>query len=114
MGAIFAKILSYVGALLPALPQLIAGVEALFKGTPQSGAAKWVAVEQALSQSVALVAQEIAQLAPGTSVDTVSAKVAVFTKAVNDAFVTLCNDLGIFPTTSASAAPAAAAKQRSK
>ena len=60
-------------------------------------AQKWIAIEQALSGSISMVAQEIAQLAPATPVDAVSAKVAIFTKAVNDAFVTLCNDLGIFP-----------------
>ena len=96
MGAIFAKLLGYLPALLSALPQLIAGIEALFKGTPKAGAQKWIAVEQALSQSIALLAQEVAQLAPGTPVDKASAAIAIFTKAVNDAFVKLCNDLGIF------------------
>lgn len=98
MGAIFAAIVKYVIPVLSALPQLVVGIESLWKGTPKAGAIKWIAVEQALSSSISLVAQEIAQLAPGTPVDTVSAKVAIFTKAVNDAFVTLCNELGIFQT----------------
>jgi hypothetical protein len=96
MGAIFAAILKYVIPVLSALPQLVVGIESLWKGTPKAGAQKWIAVEQALSQSISLVAQEVAQLAPNTPVNTVSAKVALFTKAVNDAFVALCNDLGIF------------------
>jgi len=96
MGATFSAILKYAVAALSALPQIIAGVEALWKDTPKSGSYKWIAVEQALSASISLVAQEVASLAPNTPVNTVSAKVAVFTKAVNDAFVTLCNGLGIF------------------
>jgi hypothetical protein len=100
MGAVFAAILKYVIPALTAIPQLVQGVESLWKGTPKSGAQKWIAVEQALSASIVTVAQEISQLAPNTPVDTVSAKVAIFSKAVNDAFVKLANDLGIFQTTS--------------
>lgn len=97
MGVVLTALLKYVVPAITALPQLISGIEALFKGTPKAGAQKWIAIEQALSGSISMVAQEIAQLAPATPVDAVSAKVAIFTKAVNDAFVTLCNDLGIFP-----------------
>lgn len=98
MGAVFAAVLKYAAAILPALPQLIAVVEALWKNTPKSGSYKWIAIERALSNSIGLVAQEVSQLAPNTPADTVAAKVAIFTKAVNDAFVKLLNDLGIFQT----------------
>lgn len=101
MNAVLAVVLRYVLPAITALPQLIDGIEKLFAGRPKSGAAKWIAVEQALSGSIVLVANEVAALAPdGTKVDEISAKVAIFTKAVNDAFVKLCNDLGIYQTTS--------------
>lgn len=97
MPAVLAAILKFVVPALTALPQLITGIEALFKGVPKAGAQKWISVETALSQSITIVAQEVAQLAPGTSADKVSAEVAKFSKAVNDAFVALANGLGIFP-----------------
>jgi predicted PurR-regulated permease PerM len=98
MSAILSVIIRYATMVLPALPQIISGIESLWKWTPKSGAQKWIAVEQALSQSISMVAQEVAQVAPATS-DTkaISAAVAIFTKSVNDAFVKLANDLGVFP-----------------
>ena len=97
MPAILAAILKFVVPALTALPQLITGIESLFKNVPKFGASKWILVELALSQSITTVAQEITQLAPGTSADKASAEVAKFSKAVNDAFVALANGLGIFP-----------------
>lgn len=99
MGAVLSVLLKYVVPAIQALPQLIAGIEALFQNRPKSGPQKWIAVEQALSQSIVLVAEEVVKIAPdGTKVDDVSGKVAIFTKAVNDAFVKLANDLGVFQT----------------
>lgn len=94
------KIAGWVSAALTALPSLITGVEALWKGQPKSGAQKWISVEQALSGSIALIANQVSTLAPGTPPDVAAQKVVIFTKAVNDAFVKLCNDLGVFQTSS--------------
>jgi hypothetical protein len=97
MLGILSVIIRYATMVLPALPQIISGIESLWRGTPKSGAQKWIAVEQALSQSISIVAQEVAQIAPaGTDVSKISAALAVFTKSVNDAFVKLANDLGVF------------------
>lgn len=99
MASIFTALLKYVIPVITALPELISGIEKLWTGVPKAGAQKWIAVEQALSGSIVAVANQVAALAPdGTKVDEVSAKIAVFTKAVNDAFVKLCNDLGVFQT----------------
>lgn len=100
MPLIFTTILKYVGLVIPVLPQLIASIEQLWKGTPKAGASKWIAIEQALSGTISTVANQVALLAPpGTKIDTVSAAIAIFTKTVNDALVKLFNDLGIFTTT---------------
>lgn len=97
--AMVTTLLGYIVPILTALPNLILGVEALWSNKPKSGASKWISVEQATSGTIQLAAQEVAKLAPaGTPEQTISDAVAVFTKSVNDAFVTLMNTLGILPT----------------
>jgi hypothetical protein len=96
MSGILAILAKFIVPLLSALPSLVQGIEALFHGTPKSGPTKWIAIEQALSQAIQMVATEVAQLNPSLSADRVAGSVARFTKAVNDAFVLLCNELGIF------------------
>lgn len=97
---LFTIVLSYVGRIVPILPLLIQAIESLWKGVPKSGPQKWIGVEQAIGGSITAVAQEVAALAPaGTSASKISAALAVFTKAVNDAIVRLFNDLGIFSST---------------
>lgn len=101
MGAVLGVLLKFVVPAIQALPTLISGIEALFQNRPKSGPQKWIAIEQALSGAIVLAAEEVVKIAPdGTKVDDVSGKIAVFSKAVNDAFVKLANDLGVFQTTS--------------
>lgn len=95
---VFLSIMGFVGKLLPALPNLIVGVEALFKGTPKSGSAKWIAVEQGISQSIQAVADQVVAAAPGTDAAKISALAAKYAKAVNDATVTFLNEAGVFQT----------------
>jgi hypothetical protein len=96
MNVAFGLLLKYIVPLLSALPQLIQGLEAMWKGTKSAGATKWIAVETALSSSIELVANEVAAAVPATNAGHVSNAVAIFTKKVNDAFVELANTLGIF------------------
>lgn len=100
----FQAVIGWAMKLLPVIPQLIVSIEQLFRGTPKAGPQKWIAVEQALSQSITLASGEIAQLAPaGTKAETISAALAVFSKDVNDAFVKLANDLKLFTSTAPTA-----------
>lgn len=93
----WSAILGYVIKLLPIIPQLVTTIENLWAPKPKAGAQKWISVEQALSGSIADVAQTVASIAPmGTKPEQVSAAIAVFSKAVNDAFVALANDLQLF------------------
>lgn len=93
----FSTILNFVLTIVPVIPQLVTSIENLFKGTPKSGPQKWIAVEQALSQSISTVSGEIAKIAPaGTTAETISTALVVFSKDVNDAFVKLANDLQLF------------------
>jgi|SRR6185437_9076547 len=97
MEAIFAAILKWAPAIVEAIPGLVTSIEGLWSPVPKSGSQKWIAVEQALSQSISLASSEIAQLAPaGTKAETISTALAVFSKDVNDAFVKLANDVGLF------------------
>lgn len=106
----FTKVLQLVLTVIPVIPQLVTSIENLFKGVPKSGSQKWIAVEQALSQTIQTAAGEIAQLAPaGTSADRISTALVVFSKDVNDAFVKLANDLQLFTSSSTPAATAAPA-----
>lgn len=104
----FTAVLKWVLQLIPVIPQLVTSIENLFKGQAKAGPQKWIAVEQALSQSITMASTEIAQLAPaGTKAETISNALAVFSKDVNDAFVKLANDLKLFSTsTPAPSAPA--------
>lgn len=89
-------LLKYVVPILTALPDLILGVENLWKHTPGSGPQKWISIEQSVSGTIEVAANEVAKLAPsGTPASQISAEIAIFTKTVNDAFVTLMNNLGI-------------------
>jgi hypothetical protein len=89
--------ISWALRILPAIPQLISAVEGVFAGQPASGPQKWLAVEQALSQSISSVAADLAKLAPpGSDPQKISAAVALYTKAVNDATVAFANGVGIF------------------
>lgn len=93
----FAAILSAVLQIIPILPGLITDIEHLWSNKPKSGSSKWISVEQALSGSIEEAANVAAKLAPaGTKAETISTAIAVFTKDVNDAFVTLANDLQLF------------------
>ena len=96
--AILGVILNYVLPVLTALPQLVVAVEGLWSTVPKSGTHKWIAVEQAISQSVAAAAEAIAKTVPNAKVDTISTAVAVLTKTVNDGFVKFLNDIGYFTT----------------
>lgn len=90
-------ILSYVPKLITVLPNLIIAIENLWAPKQKAGPQKWVSVEAAVSGSIEDAAQAVAKLAPaGTKAQTISDAIAVFTKSVNDAFVKLMNDLGIF------------------
>lgn len=85
--------------ILNVLPNIITTMEQLWNSKPKSGAEKWIGVEQALSGSITLAANEIAKMAPaGTKAEVISSAIAKFTKACNDAFVGLMNDLGLFTT----------------
>jgi hypothetical protein len=96
---LLATVLGWVLPILTALPSLITGAETLWSHTPKSGPQKWISVEQSVSGTIELAANEIAKLAPpGTDAQTISDAIAVFTKAVNDAFVALMNALKILPT----------------
>ena len=93
-------VIQFAITALGAIPSLVRGVESLWSHTPKSGASKWISVEQALSGSIQLVADQVAKQAPpGTKTEEISAAVVVFSKAVNDAFVALANALHLLPTT---------------
>lgn len=93
----FQAIITWALRILSVLPNLIVNIENLFSAVPKSGPQKWISVEGALAQAIETAANEVAKLAPaGTKAETISAAIAKFTKAANDAFVTLMNELGIF------------------
>lgn len=90
-------ILTWIMRIIPVVPSLVTDIENLWRGKPKAGAQKWLSVEQALSSSIEEVAQDAAKFAPpGTKAEEISAAVAIFSKAVNDAAVTLANALGVF------------------
>lgn len=93
-----AAIFTFLLPMLPAIPQLITAVEGLWSATPKSGPQKWISVETALSGSIQAVAAKIIAAVPNAKVDEVTARVAVWAKAVNDATVALFNDVGAFQT----------------
>ena len=86
--------LPLVLSLLTALPNLITGVEAAFSNKPKSGPEKWIAVETALASPISAIATEISKMAPDADTQKISASVAVFTKAANDAVVSFFNAVG--------------------
>lgn len=91
-------ILNFVALIVPVIPSLVTDIENLWRHKPNSGAQKWISVEQALSGSISEVAQQIAAVAPpGTKVEDISAAVVIFSKAINDATVALANALHVFP-----------------
>lgn len=101
-------VLTFIMQVVPVIPSLVTDIENLFRAKPKSGAAKWIAVEQALSQPISDVASQIAAAAPpGTKTEEISAAVAIYTKAVNDATVALANALHVFPHAGTPAAPPA-------
>lgn len=103
--------LAWIVQVLPVIPSLVTDIENLWRHKPASGAQKWISVEQALSGSISEVTSAISAAAPaGTSEADISAAVAVFAKAVNDASVALANKLGAFPHGGQPPAPAPAAK----
>lgn len=92
------KILGFVVQVLPVIPSLVTDIERLFANQPQSGVAKAKAVESAIAGSIQDVAAEVAKLAPaGTKPEAIATALSQFTADVNSAFVTLCNDLALFP-----------------
>lgn len=94
----FATIVTWILKVIPVLGQIIPSIENLWASQPKSGQQKWLSVENALSGSIQLVANEAAKLSPaGTTAEEISTAVDVFTKDVNDAVVTLMNDLKLFP-----------------
>jgi hypothetical protein len=83
--------------IVSVIPTLVSAVEQVFKGTPKSGPQKWVAVSSVLAPAIADVATDLSKLAPpGTPPSTITAAIARYTKAINDATVAVANDLGIF------------------
>lgn len=112
----WSKILGWVMTAIAVIPSLAADVERLWSSVPKSGSQKWISVEQALSGSIQDVANEVAKLSPaGTTADEIATAVDRFAKDVNDAFVSLANDLKLFPhagqpATNAGAKPAVTVK----
>lgn len=106
---LFAKIAGLVLQVLTGLPGLIQGVESLWAHVPKSGAQKWIAVEQAVSGTIQEIANEVVKNVPSANADEVAGKVALFTKASNDAFVKLMNDLNMMPGALPAATPPPAA-----
>jgi hypothetical protein len=89
--------LPLIVGILSGLPQIITGVESVFKSKPKSGPQKWIAVETALSSVIEQLANDIAKMSPNKDAQQISSEVAVFTKAVNDAIVKFFNAVG-WPT----------------
>lgn len=84
--------------ILPVIPSLVTDIENLWRHKPGSGAQKWISVEQALSGSVSEVADQLLAVAPaGTKAEDISAAIAIYARAVNDATVALANSLKVFP-----------------
>lgn len=99
--------LTWIMRILPVIPSLVTDIENLWRHKPNSGAQKWIAVEQALSGSISEVADQLAAVAPAdTKPEEISAAVSIYARAVNDATVALANSLKVFPH---GAQPAAAA-----
>lgn len=95
-----ALIISAVIGIAQALPNLIVGIEAAFGGKPKQGAAKWIAVETALSKPISYIAETVAKTVPNAKVDLVATEVAKLTKAFNDGVVAFYNSVG-WPTSEA-------------
>lgn len=94
----WAVILGWVLKAVTVIPSLVTDIENLWKDRPKSGQSKWISVEQALSGSIGDVAKVAASLSPaGTKAEVIADAVAVFSKAVNDAFVALANELQLYP-----------------
>ena len=100
------KVMTWVMRLLTSLPGLVADVERLWAGEAKAGEKKWVAVENALRYAIDSASAEIAKFAP-PGIDSAAASKALkqFSSTVGTAFVTLVNDLHLFPH-SAAAQPA--------
>jgi hypothetical protein len=110
MFVILAKVVGYALQILTGLPSIVTGVENLWQHIPKSGAQKWIAVEQALSGTISTIGSDVAKDVPNITADDVATAMAKFSKAANDAFVELLNDLGLFKSaTPAASAPAATA-----
>lgn len=110
-------ILGYVMQAITVIPSLVTDVERLWANKPKAGTPKSEAVMAAIAGSIQDVAAAAAKLSPaGTAANEIESAVAVFAKDVNDAFVTLANDLKLFPhagtpaTNAAAMTPAPAAK----
>lgn len=100
-------ILGLVSAIGGNAPAIVTTVENIFHGKQKSGVQKAVAATNFFAPVIEASAQEFAKLAPaGTGADKIAASISKYTAAVNDAAVALANDLGVFPHSSAPAAPA--------
>jgi hypothetical protein len=95
------SILALIAAILPSIPSLVTDAENIFRSKPKSGVQKAASVINFVAPLIASMAGEIARLAPaGTDAAKIATAVETYTKAVNDATVTLANDLGVFPHSS--------------
>lgn len=97
--------IAFAIGILSALPSLIQGVEAAFGKKSGQGPSKWIAVETALSAPITALANEIAASVPNADASKISAQVAIWVKAVNDATVQFYNSAGWPTTPPATAAP---------
>lgn len=90
-------ILGWVVKAIAVLPSLIINVENLWAPTKQAGTQKSEAIDAALAGSIQDVASAVVKLAPaGSKESDIAGAIATFTASVNNAFVALMNDLGIF------------------
>ena len=93
-------ILALIAAIIPSIPSLVTDAENIFRGQAKSGVAKAASVINFVAPLITTIAQDVAKLAPaGTDAAKIATAVETYTKAVNDATVTLANDLGVFPHT---------------
>jgi hypothetical protein len=91
-------ILGLIAQIIPVIPSLVTDAENVFRGKPKTGVQKAAAVINFVAPIIAQVAQDVVNLAPaGTDAAKIANYVEKYTKAVNDATVTLANDLGVFP-----------------
>ena len=98
-------ILNLIAQILPVIPSLVTDAENVFRSKQKSGVQKAASVINFVAPLIASVAQEVAQLAPaGTDAAKIATAVETYTKAINNATVTLANTLGAFPHTAPPAA----------